>query len=54
MVEQFDSKAEDELVRQCINFFSMEWDDAEDGPTVLSRLKNQDRDIAAGLKTHNI
>ncbi|KAK7603620.1 hypothetical protein V9T40_003619 [Parthenolecanium corni] len=48
LVQEFDSKAEDQLFRQCLNFFNVEWSDNEDAPSVLARIKNQHRDFTAG------
>ncbi|KAF6212239.1 hypothetical protein GE061_012760 [Apolygus lucorum] len=39
LVAQFDNKAEDQLFRQCLDFFNMEWDESEDAPSVLTRVK---------------
>ena len=44
LVEQFDNKAEDQLFRQCLNFLSMEWNETEDAPSMLSQVKNQHRE----------
>jgi len=54
LVQQFDNKAEDQVFRQCLNFFSMEWDENEDAPTALTRIRNQHRDFSAGIKTRNV
>lgn len=54
LVQQFDNTAEDQLFRQCLDFFNTEWAESEDAPTVLSRIKNQYRDFSAGLKTREI
>ena len=54
LTKEFDNKAEDQLFRQCLDFFCIEWSDNEDAPSVLARIKNQHRDFSAGLKTRKI
>ena len=54
LVAQFDNKAEDQLFRQCLDFFSMEWEETEDAPSVLTRVRNQHREFAAGLRTRKV
>ncbi|CAB0000727.1 unnamed protein product [Nesidiocoris tenuis] len=54
LTKEFDNKAEDQLFRQCLDFFNTEWPDNEDAPSVLARIKNQHRDFVAGLKTRKI
>lgn len=54
LVKEFDDKAEDQLFRECLNFFSTEWNENEDAPTFLARIKNQHRDFRAGLTNKKV
>lgn len=54
LIQEFDSKAEDQSFRQCLNFFNVEWSENKDAPSVLARIKNQYCDLSAGLKTRKI
>lgn len=54
LVQEFENKAEDQLFRQYLNFFSTSWNENGDAPTVLAHIKNQHHDHNASLKTQKI
>lgn len=54
LLQQFGNKAEDQLFRQCLNFFGAEWRENEDAASVIARIKNQYRDFKAGLTNRKV